>query len=104
MSTNEDPVSVPSSVHMKKEVDEQKEYPVRKKLKNDNAAEETVTRYNNKYCLTKTGMGMSLIEQIERLESQIESQDYEVRCSDMLTSTRPRPNIFIKQYFHFFEH
>ena len=97
-------VSVPSSIHVKKEVEEQKEYHVRKKLKNDNVAEETVTCYNNEYRLTKTGMCMSLIEQIERLESQIESQDYEVRCSDMLTSTRPRPNIFIKQYFHFFEH
>jgi hypothetical protein len=45
-------------------------------LKNDNVPEETWMKFDNTYRLTKTGCGMTLLERVERLESQMESQDF----------------------------
>ena len=45
-------------------------------FKNDNIKEETWTKYDNTYRLLKTGCGMTLLKRVERLESQMESQDY----------------------------
>jgi hypothetical protein len=54
----------------------------RNKLKNDAVPEEI---FNNEYRLTKTGLGMTLLERVERLESQMETQNYK-HC----VSTRER--------------
>ena len=68
------PTSVPSSVTVKTEM---VVTPITKTpLANDGAGEETVKHFNNEYRLTKTGMGMTLLERVERLESQMESQNY----------------------------
>ena len=44
-------------------------------LKNHNVEEETWTKYDNTYRLSKTGCGMTLLKRVERLESQMESAD-----------------------------
>ena len=45
-------------------------------FKNEKVEEETWIKFDNTYRLTKTGCGMTLLERVERLESQMESQDF----------------------------
>ena len=66
------PTSVPSSILVAKDITVKQ--PVQ--FKNDNVPEETVKHFNNEYRLTKTGMGMTLLERVEKLESQMETQNY----------------------------
>ena len=72
------PTSVPSSVTVKTEM---VVTPITKTpLANDGVGEETVKHFNNEYRLTKTRMGMTLLERVECLESQMESQNYLHSC------------------------